>query len=73
MYIKSVKIYHILRFTTQVLLPALATLYITIAKTWGLPYSFEVSTTLMAVDTFLGAILEYSNKNYKDINNLDWK
>lgn len=63
----SNKVYDALKFIAQIVLPALATLYVTIASLWGLPYPDEISGTVMAIDTFLGAILMISsNKYYND-------
>ena len=60
----SNKVYDILKFIAQIVLPALATLYLTVANIWGLPYGEEISTTVMAIDTFLGAVLMISSSNY---------
>lgn len=63
----SNKVYDVLKFIAQIVLPALATLYVTIASLWGLPYPDEISGTVMAIDTFLGALLMISsNKYYND-------
>lgn len=60
----SNKVYDILKFIAQIVLPALATFYVTIASLWGLPYSEEISGTVMAIDTFLGAVLMISSNQY---------
>ena len=60
----SNKAYDVLKFIAQIVLPALATLYLTVANIWGLPYGEEISTTVMAIDTFLGAVLMISSSNY---------
>lgn len=60
----SNKIYDDLKFIAQLVLPALATLYVTIAGIWGLPFPEEISGTIMAIDTFLGAVLMISSSNY---------
>lgn len=63
----SNKVYDALKFIAQIVLPALATLYVAIASLWGLPYPDEISGTVMAIDTFLGALLMISsNKYYND-------
>ena len=69
----SNKTYDVLKFIAQIVLPALATLYVTIAGLWGLPYPKEISGTVMAVDTFLGAVLMISSANYKkgEIENVE--
>ena len=60
------KVYKILKFIAQIFLPAIATLYITIAGIWKLPFAEQVGGTVMAIDTFLGAVLMISeNKQNK--------
>lgn len=58
------KVYDVLKFIAQIVLPAIATLYITIANIWGLPYGEQISGTVMAIDTFLGALLMISTNAY---------
>ena len=63
----SNKVYDVLKFIAQIVLPALATFYVTIASLWGLPYPEEISGTVMAIDTLLGTLLMISsNKYYND-------
>lgn len=64
----SNKVYDVLKFIAQIVLPAIATLYVTLAGIWGLPFSEQIGGTVMAVDTFLGAILMLSSKNYNKTN-----
>lgn len=59
------KTYDRLKFIAQVVLPLLATFYVTLAELWGLPFSTEISGTIMAVDTLLGGILMKLSSNYK--------
>ena len=61
----SNKVYDALKWIAQIVLPALATLYLALAGIWGLPYGQQVSGTIMAIDAFLGAILGISNARYK--------
>ena len=61
----SNKVYDILKDIALVYLPALGTLYGALAAIWGLPFGEEIVSTIIAVDTFLGAILKISNVNYK--------
>lgn len=61
------KVYDVLKFIAQILLPALATLYFGIAQIWGLPYAEAVVGTISVVDAFLGAILGISTYNYNKI------
>lgn len=60
----SGKTYDFLKYVAQIVLPALATLYVTIAGIWGLPYAEAVSGTIMAVDFCLGALLKVSSDEY---------
>ena len=60
----SNKTYDILKFVAQILLPALGTLYFALASIWGLPKGEEVVGTIVALDTFLGALLGISTNNY---------
>ena len=60
----SNKVYDILKWIAQILLPALATLYFGIAKIWNLPYSEEIVGTITAIDLFLGALLGISTIQY---------
>ena len=57
--------YDILKWIAQIVLPAIATFYVTIASLWNLPFPEEISGTVMAVDTLLGAMLMVSSENYK--------
>lgn len=61
----SNKMYDILKWIAQIVLPAIATFYVTIASLWNLPFPDEISGTVMAVDTLLGAMLIISSENYK--------
>lgn len=64
----SDKVYDVLKFIAQIVLPALATFYLTLAGIWSLPYGEEISGTIMAIDTLLGACLMLSSKNYNKNN-----
>lgn len=61
----SNKVYDVLKFIQQIVLPAIAALYVTLASLWNFPYSEQISGTIMAIDTFMGAVLMISNKTYK--------
>lgn len=61
------KVYDVLRWITQYLLPASATLYFALSGIWGLPYGEEIVGTLVALDTFLGVLLGLSTAEYKKI------
>ena len=57
--------YDLLKFIAQYILPASATLYITLGNIWKLPYPQEVGATIMALDTFLGVCLGISTDTYR--------
>lgn len=60
------KTYDILKYIAQIVLPAAGTLYAALAPLWNLPYAEAIVGTIMAVDAFLGALLQISsNKYYK--------
>lgn len=58
------KMYDILKWIAQLLLPAAGTLYFALSNIWGLPYGEQVVGTITAVDAFLGMILGISTKQY---------
>jgi hypothetical protein len=47
------------------ILPALATLILTLGGIWGIPYAEAIAATITAIDTFLGAILKISSNEYQ--------
>ena len=65
----SNKVYDVLKFIAQILLPALGTLYFALAKIWGFPYAAEIVGTISAVDAFLGALLGISTAQYNKEQN----
>jgi hypothetical protein len=58
------KVYDVLKYIAQIVLPAAGTLYFALAKIWGLPYGVEIVGSISAVDVFLGAMLGISSANY---------
>lgn len=60
----SDKTYDILKEIAQIYLPAIATLYFTLASIWGFPYAEQIVGTISAIDVFLGAVLKISTINY---------
>lgn len=58
------KVYDILKEFAQIYLPAIATLYFTLASIWGLPYAEQIVGTISAIDVFLGAVLKISTIQY---------
>ena len=59
------KTYDVLKWIAQLALPAVGTLYAALAGIWGFPYTEQVMGTILAVDTFLGAVLGITSANYK--------
>lgn len=58
------KLYDWLKYLAQIVLPALGTLYFTVAGIWHLSGADKVVGTIMAVDLFLGVLLGISQANY---------
>ena len=58
------KVYDIMKYIAQIVLPAIGTLYFALASIWGLPYGEQIVGTITAIDTFLGAILMISTSKY---------
>ncbi len=58
------RVYDILKWVSLVCLPALGTLYFALAGIWGFPYGEQIVGTIMAIDTFLGALLGISSIQY---------
>ena len=60
----SNKVYDVLKWVAQILLPALGTLYFALSSIWGFPYGEQIVGTITAVDVFLGVILGISSVKY---------
>ena len=60
----SDKVYDVLKWIAQYLLPASATLYFALANIWGFPYAEQVVGTISAIDTFIGVMLGISTVQY---------
>ena len=58
-------VYDVLKWVTLVWLAAVGTAYVALAGVWGFPYAEEVSKTVMAVCTLLGALLGISTAEYR--------
>jgi hypothetical protein len=58
------KVYDILKYIAQIVLPAVGTLYAALAPLWNLPYAEPIVGTIVAVDAFLGALLKISSDQY---------
>lgn len=62
------KVYNVLKWITQLVLPAFGTLYFALSTIWGFPYGEQVVGTCTAIVTFLGAILGISTLQYNKGN-----
>ncbi len=59
------KVYDVLKYIAQVVLPAVGALYFALSQIWGLPYGEQIVGTITAIDAFLGALLMISTAQYK--------
>lgn len=60
------KIYDVLKFLTQVALPAIAVFYAAMAEVWGFPYAQEIPGTIAALVLLLGTLLQISSALYSN-------
>ena len=58
------KVYDVLVWITQIVLPAIGTLYFALAGIWNFPYADQIVGTITAVVFFLGTLLGISRKSY---------
>lgn len=65
------KVYNILKWICMICLPAIATLWFTLGKIWGFPYLAEVEGTIVAIDTFLGALIGVSTIAYNNSKKIE--
>ena len=65
-------VYDILKYIVTIGLPALTTLWLTLASIWHIPYGEPVGATLGAITLFLGTLIGISSANYKKVKeNID--
>ncbi len=60
----SNKVYDVLKWIAQLLLPAAGALYFALASIWELPFGEQIVGSITAVDAFLGVILGISSVSY---------
>ena len=58
------RVYQVLKWICLVCFPAIATLWFALGKIWGFPYLAEVDGPIVAIDTFLGALIGVSTISY---------
>ena len=62
--ILSNKCYNLLKYLVTIGLPALTTLWLTLASIWNIPYGEPIGATMGAITVFLGALIGISSKAY---------
>ena len=67
------KVYNVLKWVVIIALPAVATLWFTLGKIWGFPYLAEIEATIVAIDTFLGALIGISTLQYSKLEGANKK
>lgn len=60
----SNKVFDVLKWVAILFLPALAILIRTVFAIWKIPFGEEISSTIVALQVFLGAVLGVSTLNY---------
>lgn len=60
----SNKVYDRLKVTALILTPVLAFLA-SLVNIWGIPYGEQLTATLTAIDTLIGAVVVVASKAYK--------
>lgn len=63
--------YDILKWVALVVIPASATLVLTVGKIWGLPYYDNIGATISAIGLFIAAIIGVSSKDFYQIQPVD--
>lgn len=58
------KVYDVLKHVCVIGIPALSTLYSSLAATWNLPFAEQIPQTLSAVALFLGMCMKISESEY---------
>ena len=61
----SNKVYDIFKWVFTVVLPALTTLYVTLAMIWGWSYTEQIAATMTAIITCGCALLNISSVKYQ--------
>ena len=67
----SNKTYDTLKWIALVVIPASATLVLTVGKIWGLPYYDNIGATISAIGLFIAAIIGVSSKDFYEIQPVD--
>lgn len=62
----SNRIYNLLKYITQIALPAVGSLYFGLSQIWGFPNGEQVVGTIALITVFMGVLLGISTVNYKN-------
>jgi len=65
MVFKDSKWYQICKWAVTVVLPAITSLWLTLASIWSFPYAEPIGATLSAVTVFLAALLGIGSIKYQ--------
>jgi len=60
------RMYDLLKWFAQIVLPALGAAYFGLAQIWGFPNAEEIVGSIVVLDTFLGALLGLASKQYQE-------
>ena len=58
------KVYDLLKYLGMIGLPAVAVAYQSLAQVWSLPYSEQITSTILIIVTLLNTCLQISSTNY---------
>lgn len=61
----SNRAYDVLKWIALAVIPASATLILTVGKIWGLPYYDNIAATITAIGVFIAAIIGVSTSAYR--------
>ena len=56
--------YNVLKWIASTGIPAITTLWLTIASIWGLPFAVPIGATMAAIDLFLGTLIGIASITY---------
>lgn len=65
MQVLSNTTYDLFQRFVRLVLPAIGTLYFTVAEIWDLPYGAQVVATVTAIALFLGVLLTWASSSFE--------
>lgn len=66
------KVYDFLNSLVRLILPAAATLYFALSEVWNWPYAVEVMATIVALEVFLGLVIQLARAGWKQDTETIW-